>query len=126
MGLFYARALPFSFTAGMHQYFQKVSRDSAGVSSHAVELNWNEVCRSIGQIDPLRAGALCSGTFNISQYSYLSGLDGESSEVQAKRSKLKKKRIAEKTKRRTRKGSGTSTRTSDQKDHLNLIMCVGW
>ncbi|MBS0163968.1 MAG: hypothetical protein JSS48_15545 [Nitrospira sp.] len=87
---FYARALPFSFTAGMHQYFQKVSRDSAGVSSHAVELNPNEVCRSIGQIDPLRAGALCSGTFNISQYSYLSGLDGESSEVQAKRSKLKK------------------------------------
>lgn len=90
---FYARALPFSFTAGMHQYFQdfqKARRHPTGITSRAAEASPNKVCRSIGQIDLLHAGALCSGSFNIAQYSYLSGLDGEASGDQTKRSKSKK------------------------------------
>lgn len=90
---FYARALPFSFTVGMHQYFQKrqvAERHPTSLASRAAAPNLDEACRSIAQIDPLRAYALCSDTFNIAQYSYLSGLDGDASGDQAKRSKSKK------------------------------------
>lgn len=67
---FYARALPLTFAAAACQYVGK--------------------CPSLEEgIDDLLAGKRSLGEFNILQYSYLSGLDGDASDDRARRSKVK-------------------------------------
>jgi len=67
---FYARALPLTFAAAACQYVGK--------------------CPSLENgIDDLLAGKRSFSEFNVVQYSYLSGLDGEASDDQARRTKFK-------------------------------------
>jgi hypothetical protein len=93
---FYARALPFTFTAAIHQHLQtspRARRRLAGAASRSGELSQIEKeCMSVDveKIRPPLAGSQCARAFNIKQYSYLNGLDGEASEDQAKRSKSRK------------------------------------
>lgn len=74
---FYARALPLTFTAAACQHVTMRKKDNR--------------CNHIEDgIDQLLKGTLSPGAFNIRQYSYLRGLDGEASEDQARRTKSKK------------------------------------
>jgi len=73
---FYARALPLTFTAAACQYVTTIPR--------------NDKCAGTETgIHKLLSGKLSPRNLNILQYSYLSGLDGEASNDQAKRAKLK-------------------------------------
>lgn len=74
---FYARALPLTFTAAACQHVTMRNKDNR--------------CNHIQDgIDQLLMGTLSPSLFNIRQYSYLRGLDGEVSEGQASRAKSRK------------------------------------
>ncbi|MCS6296260.1 MAG: hypothetical protein H8K09_08515 [Nitrospira sp.] len=76
---FYARALPVTFTAAACHHATTKTKESL--------IN---PCPDIQTaIDNLLRGALSPKDLNISQYSYLSGLDGETAEDHAKRTKSK-------------------------------------
>jgi hypothetical protein len=92
---FYARALPFTFLGAAHRQFQNSKNDkckSDGASSRSGEQSTSGLsCMSVDEgIGQVFADKLSLRELNIMQYSYLSGLDGEASEDQTKRTKSKK------------------------------------
>lgn len=91
---FYARALPFTFLGAAHQHFensQKHECKSGGASSRSGEPSPSgQSCMSVDEgMRQVFAGESSLRKLNIMQYSYLSGLDGEASDDQAKRAKSK-------------------------------------
>jgi hypothetical protein len=76
---FYARALPLTFTAAACQHVTTKSKESLKTPCLNIQAG----------IENLLHGSLSPKDLNISQYSYLSGLDGETAEDQAKRTKAK-------------------------------------
>jgi hypothetical protein len=99
---FYARALPFSFAAGIYQHRQgpqKSEHRLVDAASRPGRPNLKEkACRWVGgEIDLPLEGSVLPAVSNILHYSYLSGLDGETSEGQAKRSKTRKEETSKDT-----------------------------
>lgn len=89
---FYARALPMTFTAAAHRHVQnsrnaKCKPDQA-LSRTGEQGSSGQFCMSVEEgIEQVFAKPLLMEELNIVQYSYLSGLDGETAEEQAKRTK---------------------------------------
>ena len=91
---FYARALPLTFLGAAHQHFENSHKhecQSGGASVRSGEPSPSgQSCISVDEgMRQVFAGESSLRGLNIMQYSYLSGLDGEASDDQAKRAKSK-------------------------------------
>jgi hypothetical protein len=87
---FYARALPITFSAAACQYVSDatVTKMNSPPENTIREMNGNCATTDIA-VDALMSGKISPEDLNITRYSYLSGLDGESLEDQQTRSRAK-------------------------------------
>ncbi len=93
---FYARALPLTFTAAAYRHhhnqekFHGECKSRSSSRSGEARSGDNQKCLSVGHgIERVFGNRGLQEELNIVQYSYLSGLDGETAEDQAKRTKSK-------------------------------------
>jgi hypothetical protein len=85
---FYARALPITFSAAACHYISDTAIAKAYPPSEAIVGALNGKCATTETaVDALMKGKISSQNLNITRYTYLSGLDGESLEDQQRRAK---------------------------------------
>ncbi|MEK6801748.1 MAG: hypothetical protein AABZ34_03665 [Nitrospirota bacterium] len=87
---FYARALPLTFSAAACRYITDANANKDHPPSKALVDRLRGKCDTTEEgIDPFKIGDLSPHTLHIRKYSYLSGLDGETSNDSLGTSKLK-------------------------------------
>jgi hypothetical protein len=87
---FYARALPITFSAAACHYISDATIAKSNPPSEDMTETFNGKCATTEDaVNALMKGEVSPQDLNITRYSYLSGLDGESLEDQHKKAKSK-------------------------------------